>query len=376
MILTPFALPGELVSLDAVTEKPDLVRARVLQVLEASSERVQPRCPYFGLCGGCHYQHASVAYQAAQKIEIVRETLKRSGKVEAPSRIELVAGPGWEYRNRIQLHFEGDSVGFHEAGTHQVVDVDRCAVASPKLSEAIRALRSMMRDRRWPNFLRSMELFTNEKEFQVNVLDSGARHLSRSFFEWCGEQLPGSMSASLDYPVDDLTYRVSHKSFFQVNRFLIEPLVESALGEVRGESALDLYAGVGLFSLPLARRFVSVTSVEAVASAVTDLEFNARRARSGVTAHQANVETFLERTHRAPDFVVADPPRAGLGKKVVSELVRIRPRRLHIVSCDPSTLARDLASLLAGGYAVESMTVVDLFPQTSHIETVTRLVPA
>lgn len=373
VVLTPLVLPGELVRIGAVSEKPQLIRARVLEVVEPSPERVQPRCPYFGRCGGCHYQHAAEGYQAVQKIEIVRETLRRAAKVEPPGQIELIAGPGWEYRNRVQLHFDRGWIGFHEAGSHEVVGVEQCAVASPALNGAIRSLRAMMRDRRWPKFLRALELFTNENEYQVNVLDSGTQHLSRGFFEWCAEQLPGAMSSSLDYPAAGTVFRVSHKSFFQVNRFLLDQLVESGI-VTDGGTALDLYAGVGLFSIPLARRFASLTAVESVASAVTDLEFNARRAGVNITAVQSTAEAYLARAGEAPDFVLADPPRAGLGKQVVTELLRLQPQRIHIVSCDPSTLARDLASLLVGGYRISTMTLIDLFPQTSHIETITGLV--
>jgi 23S rRNA (uracil1939-C5)-methyltransferase len=168
-------------------------------------------------------------------------------------------------------------------------------------------------------------------------------------------------------------YRVGHRSFFQVNRFLIDRLAECALDGAEGMSALDLYAGVGLLSLPLARRCRSVLAVESNASALRDLEFNAERAGMAVAARKATVEQFLETVEAPPDFVLADPPRAGLGKSVVNELLRLKAPVLTIVSCDPATLARDLAPLLAGGYRFDALTLIDLFPQTWHIETVTRL---
>lgn len=374
VLLAPFALPGELARVAELSEKPDLLRGRVTEVLEPSSERVAPRCPYFGRCGGCHYQHASDSYQAKQKVEILREVLRRIGKVEPPAVVGLVVGPAWNYRNRVQLHFHEGWMGFREAGSHNVVGIENCAVASPRLNQAISALREMMRDRRWPRFLRSMELFTNEREVQVNVLSSGARHLSRSFFEWCSERLPGAMSSSLEYTAAGAAFRVSHKSFFQVNRFLTDRLVELALESVNGEAALDLYAGVGLFTVPLARRFQQVTAVEAVASAVHDLEHNTRHLTGTVSCVRSTTERYLERIERAPEFVLADPPRAGLGPQTVAHLLRLKPRRLTTISCDPATLARDLAALCAGGYRIDEITLIDLFPQTSHIETVVKLV--
>jgi 23S rRNA (uracil1939-C5)-methyltransferase len=169
-------------------------------------------------------------------------------------------------------------------------------------------------------------------------------------------------------------FRVSSNSFFQVNRFLADQLVEAALAGAEGETALDLYAGVGLFSLALGRRFRRVNAVEAGGGAVRDLRFNAERAGlTGVKAQQTTAEAALEKLQRPPDFVLADPPRSGLGKAMVERLAALKPRRLAIVACDPATLARDLAALTACGYRIASMTLVDLFPQTFHLETVVRL---
>jgi 23S rRNA (uracil1939-C5)-methyltransferase len=169
-------------------------------------------------------------------------------------------------------------------------------------------------------------------------------------------------------------FRVSRNSFFQVNRFLLDRLVEVALEGAEGETALDLYAGVGLFSLALARGFKEVAAVESGSGAVRDLEFNAERAGlANLRAERQTAEEYLQKLEHAPDFVLLDPPRAGLGKAVVRRLAELRPRQVTIVSCDPATLARDLAGLTAAGYRVEQMTLVDLFPQTFHLETVVRL---
>jgi 23S rRNA (uracil1939-C5)-methyltransferase len=166
---------------------------------------------------------------------------------------------------------------------------------------------------------------------------------------------------------------VGHHSFFQVNRFLIDALVETALRGAEGESAVDLYAGVGLFSLPLAERFRDLVAVESGGGAIRDLKFNAERAGRTVIAEQQAAEAYLEHLDQAPDFVLADPPRAGLGKDVVRHLLRLSPRRAVIVACDPATLARDLAPLIAGGNKIVRMAIVDLFPQTYHFETVVEL---
>jgi 23S rRNA (uracil1939-C5)-methyltransferase len=196
--------------------------------------------------------------------------------------------------------------------------------------------------------------------------------VARRFFDWCGENIPGMVQGALDYRGE---FRVSSNSFFQVNRFLVDRLAETAIEGAEGDSALDLYAGVGLFTLPLARRFRQVTAVESGAGASRDLRFNLDRAGlAQVRSDASTVEAFLEKLKRAPDFVLVDPPRAGLGKPVVERLKELRPRLLTIVACDPATLARDLAALVAGGYKMRKITLVDLFPQTYHLETVVSLV--
>jgi 23S rRNA (uracil1939-C5)-methyltransferase len=370
VVLAPFVLPGERIRVHAEQEKPGLVRARTLEVLEPAPERVAAPCPVFGRCGGCHYQHAPYEYQIAAKRAILVDQLRRLGKIEPPETIAAAAAEPWGYRNRAQLHIDGRHIGYRQAGSHRLCEVKQCPVASPKINETIHALAGMLHNPRWPRFVRSLEIFTDEQQVQLNVLDKD-RPVAKRFFEWCAEQIPGLVEDALDYQG---RFRVSRNSFFQVNRFLLDRLVEVALEGAEGETALDLYAGVGLFSLALARGFREVTAVESGSGAVRDLQFNAERAGlANLRAEQRMAEEYLQKLERAPDFVLLDPPRAGLGKAVVRRLGELRPRQVAIVSCDPATLARDLAGLTAAGYRVEKMTLVDLFPQTFHLETVVRL---
>jgi 23S rRNA (uracil1939-C5)-methyltransferase len=369
VVLVPFVLPGEVVEVAIERERPGLAEARLLNVVTPSAERVAAPCPYFARCGGCHYQHAPYEFQLARKVEVLREVLKRVGKLEAPEEIGVIAGAPIEYRNRVQLHLAGREIGYLEAASNRLCPVDQCPVASPAINSALASLRKMQGDRKFPAFVRTIELFTNETAVQVNVLASD-RPVARHFFDWCAEAIPGAASGSLDYTAAGAVYRVGHRSFFQVNRFLIDRMVEAGLADAEGDTALDLYAGVGLFSLPLARRVRSVTAVESGSSAVHDLAFNAERASLPVQVERAVVETYLEGLSATPDFVLADPPRAGLGKGVVRQLLRLRPPRMTIVSCDPATLARDLTALAGSGYRLERVTLIDLFPQTYHIETV------
>jgi len=310
VVFAPFCLPGERIRAAAEREKPGLVRARTLEVLEAAPERVDAGCEYFGRCGGCHYQHAPYEYQLAAKRAILEEELHRLAHTVPPQEIEVVAAEPWGYRNRAQFHLEDGRLGYHEARSHRVWGIAHCPIASPRVNQAIGALNQMMHEGRWPRFVRTLEVFTDERQVQLNVL----------------------------------------------------------------ETALDLYAGVGLFSLALARRFRKVTAVESGGGAVRDLRFNAERAGfSRLQAEQATAEAFLEKLHSPPDFLLMDPPRTGAGKAMVARLCELKPRAVVIVACDPATLARDLAGLIAGGYHTARMALVDLFPQTFHLETVVRL---
>jgi 23S rRNA (uracil1939-C5)-methyltransferase len=360
VLLTPLVLPGERV----LVEQTEKLHAVVREIQTPAPERVAAPCPYFGVCGGCHYQHAPYEYQLTQKLEILREVMRRIGKIDAPADIRIVRGPEWNYRNRTQLHISDGRIGYLRLGSHTLCPVDLCPISSPQINEAIAALTQMVRDRRFPSFVRTVELFTNERDVQLNVLETG-KPLARHFFDWCAERIPGYASGAIDYD----GFRIGPRSFFQVNRFLIGDLVSAAIGDATGDTALDLYAGAGLFSRPLAARFAHVIAVESGASAVADLKHNV----PGAEAVRSSVDVFLQNLHHRPDLVVADPPREGLGKVVVRELARLKPRRLNIVACDPATLARDLRGLIDAGYTIDRMILVDLFPQTYHLETVVHL---
>jgi 23S rRNA (uracil1939-C5)-methyltransferase len=370
VVFAPYVLPGERIRAHAEQEKPGMVRARMLEVLEAASDRVAAPCPVFGRCGGCHYQHAPYEYQLAAKRSILVEELRRLGKITAPADIPVIAAEPFGYRNRVQLAVEETRIGYREGRSHKLCPVADCPVSSPKINQAIAALNRMSRDSRWPKFMRALEIFTDDRQVQINVLETD-RPVARRFFDWCGTEIEGVVEGALDY---EARFRVSSNSFFQVNRFLLDQLVETALGDAAGDSAADLYAGVGLLSLPLARRFREVAAVESGAGAVRDLQFNAERSGLGnLRALQQTAEEHLAKLEKAPDFMVLDPPRAGLGKAVVKRLAELKPKQLVIVACDPATLARDLSALLASDYRIERMALIDLFPQTYHLETVVRL---
>ncbi len=372
VVLTPFALPGELVSVETRPAKGNILRGWVKKVQEPSTERATPVCPYFTKCGGCHYQHASYPFQLQWKESILRETLLRTGGFEYDSEIPILSAEPWGYRNRIQLHFSQRKMGFRRPESHELCPIESCTISSPRLNEAIAAFNSKLRRPEWPDFLQSLEVFTNETDVHLNIIESN-RPVAARFFTWCAGFVPGFLQGSIEYKAAGHTFRISRGSFFQVNRFLIEALVAEVLGGYRGDSVLDLYAGVGLFTVPLAERFRRVAAVERSASAFHDLEQNCASLAPRVTAAKTATEDFLASLMEPPQLVVADPPRTGLGKDAAQHLLRLTPEKMVIVSCDPATLARDLR-ILRQGYRIDRMVLVDLFPQTYHFETVVHLV--
>ncbi len=374
VIFTPFVLPGETVQVAPPASKKHAQRASLIRVTTPSQDRVDPLCPIFGECGGCHYQHVDYPAQLRFKRGILAETLRRGAKIDFDeSRIAVISGDPWGYRNRTQFHIANGKIGYRQMRSQNLIPAAHCPISSPKVNEALAKLNRMVKDRRWPRFVTSLEVFTDETQVQWNVQES-TQPVAKHFFDWLAAEIPGTVPGALQYEVNGDVFSIAGNSFFQVNRSLIGCLADLAIGEETGATAWDLYAGAGLFSVPLARRFGKVTAVES-GRAADDLQRNTRRAGVDVEAVRQNSEQFLMQTDGGkdgPDFVLADPPRAGLGASAVARLLELGPRKLVIVACDPATLARDMAQL-ALRYEIERLSMVDLFPQTFHIETIIAL---
>lgn len=376
VLLVPFVLPGERVAVSVRRVNAGLLRGTLREVIKAAPQRTTPRCEYFADCGGCHYQHSQYSLQLEQKRRVLCETLQRLGGIAYEYGIAVLSAGPWYYRNRIQLHFSDRKMGFHRsgkggAGAHEVCSINHCEISSPALNAAIPKLQAALRQPQWPQFLRSLELFTNESQMQLTVVET-MRPIARRFFEWCATFLDSLVEGPIEYPAAEHVFRISRGSFFQVNRFLVDALVAEVLQGRAGNYAIDLYAGVGLFSLPLAERFARVDAVESGGPAFRDLESNASRSGLAIRPVRGSAEEFLRTSTEPPDLVIADPPRAGLGVQTTAELLRLRPPQIVIVSCDPATLARDLRTILEA-YTISRLTLVDLFPQTYHLETVAHL---
>ena len=396
-IFTPLALPGEPARVRIVDDRRGYAFAEPEQIVAAALERVAPQCPHFGPCGGCHYQHASYEAQLAFKRAILQETLERAG-VPPPQQIAVLAGEPWKYRNRIRVAFDAaGNPGYRGRRSHQVIPIRECPIAAPLLVKAALAAAELFRRFSPALHPAEMSLFCDGTESAL-LMDVSAAHPSKALaedfagelveeipglkgVEFSAEGMPGRQphtsahwgSSSLVYRAAGFDYRVDQGAFFQVNRWLVDKFVDCATAGQRGGVAWDLYAGVGLFARRLAMNFDRVIAVESASVALPALEANLA-GTPAAAIHAATIEFLLrERSGARPDLIVVDPPRAGLGAEITELLAKIAAPALVYVSCDPATLGRDLRPLLSAGYAIETLTLADLFPQTFHIESVVQL---
>ena len=415
-VFVPFVLTAEKVEATLTEQKPGFARATADTILEPSPHRITPGCPHFAACGGCHYQHTTYEHQLKIKEEILRETLRRTAKLEVQD-IQVHPSPPWNYRNRSRLQVRVAptfAAGYFKLASHELLPVEACPISSPLINRGIAALWQNGREGKVPQGIKEVEFFANADDSQLLVDVSCAREARRADVrEWSEEfraalpeiagvvafrePNPGDRKAGapevlvtagaahLTYETQNAKYRVSAGSFFQTNRHLTDELISIVAAGQAGDHALDLYAGVGLFSTALAGDFHHIVSVEPSQTSTADLSYN--QSSNGETV-QATTEQYLARAENSgrvgkgavlphiphkPDLAVVDPPRSGLGERVARLLTTLGAPRVIYVSCDPATLARDLGPLLAAGYRVEQVHLVDLFPQTYHLETIVHL---
>jgi 23S rRNA (uracil1939-C5)-methyltransferase len=405
-VFVPLTLPGEQARVHITQSKLGYATAEVEEMIRAAPERIVPACPHFGACGGCHYQHTGYATQLALKQTILRETLLRGGVI-VPAEIAVLSGNPWAYRNRIRLALDvAGNLGYRSRRSHSVVPLRECPIAAPLLVEAALAFAQVARG--LAPVLRPTEiaLFCNAAEtallatvFTAHPAKLRFDALAQAWYEripaLAGAELvtegragqqPRTLAhwgaASIDYRAAGFDYRVDHGAFFQVNRWLVDALVERVVAGRKGALAWDLFAGVGLFARQLAANFTNVVAVESAPSALQALAANLK-CTAGIPVKSETLD-FL-RTHAThytaggsprsavPDLIVVDPPRTGLGAESCALLAEIAASDMVYVSCDPATLARDLRALISSGYQIQSIALADLFPQTYHLETVVHL---
>jgi 23S rRNA (uracil1939-C5)-methyltransferase len=406
VVFVPRALPGDRVLARVEQVGKGFVRARLEQLLEPGPGHRELPCAFAARCGGCSYQGVAYETQLALKRDVLLETLARGG-VAWPGTLDVHPSPETGWRTRAALHFEegpaGLKLGVREEGSHAVVDVDRCLQLPDTMMEAAQGLRRALQGeagrkaRKGAGALGDLDLASSldgpglVAALAVDGTAAAAQHMAG-----VAREVPALTGFGLLVPhgggrryvhvagdpwlearVLGETLRFHVQSFFQSNRFLAEPLARHVRDLVPGGApVLDLYSGVGLFALPLARRGVPVTAVEGSATSAEDARINAERASLGVRVVEGDVRAVLPQVPaRTGEAVVLDPPRAGAGPEVVAAIAARSPVAVVYVSCDPATLARDLAVFHTQGYAVDQLTAWDLFPDTFHVETVVRLTP-
>ncbi|HEY5540881.1 MAG TPA: 23S rRNA (uracil(1939)-C(5))-methyltransferase RlmD [Coriobacteriia bacterium] len=402
--------PGDLVDAEIVEDHGRFVRAEVRHVLTPSPDRVEAPCPYFGVCGGCSWQHVSAGAQLAAKRQAVVDALTRIGRIASAEEIvaQTVASPReYGYRNKIELVARtgvgGLRLGYHKAGSDDLVPIDSCLLLPPKLQKAPKALSGALRYLSGGQDLGlrrvALRVAANTRDVEIALWTEPGPFPRQAASTTLGRALRSSSIVRVLVKGTDKerkvagvevlsgsgfwrerlsghTMTVSAPSFFQVNTAAAEALIGLALEALEADGSdrvVDLYAGAGTFTLPLAEVAGDVVAVEAASSAVRDLRRNLED--NQVWADVVGGDALRElREIGAVDSLLVDPPRSGLAEGVVEAIAQTRARTVAYISCDPATLARDAKALADAGYGLVSATPVDLFPQTYHVETVARFV--
>lgn len=360
-IFVSLAAPGDVVRVRVERTRGKLAFASIVEIIKPSPVRIEPPCPYFGRCGGCDFQQLNYEAQLKAKVEIINDCLNRITRLDPLPEIEIHPSlHEWRYRARANWQFDSPTrvLGYFERGSHRVCDVAECAVLVPELETTLETLRHQIK----------------KGSFEISTTDIDA--ISGDVGISVNPALAGFITREVNRKIGGETYYFSAKAFFQTNHALLESLIRKAIEEAHGSTAMDLYCGVGLFTLPLARRFDQVIGVE---SNRTSAEFARRNLEianlSNARVFNARIDEWFQ-AHpysESLDFLLLDPPRTGAEPTVIDGILALRPKQISYVSCDPATLARDLRLLLAAGYSLESVAAFDMFPQTHHVETVVRL---
>ena len=379
-VFVPFGLPNERVRVRLTEEKKGFARGEILEISESSPERITPRCIHFSKCGGCHYQSLSYENQLKAKAEILRDQLKRIGKIENPPVQPMIASPAeWNYRNHMQFHLTEDGrVGFVNARGRSVIPISECHLPQAgiqtfwpdlQFETTVGAERISVRvgqDEELMLILESESPETPELEIEADI---SVVHI----YDDHGVVIAGQ--DHLTVSVLEKDFHVSAASFFQVNTKMAGKMVQHlfAILPVSSDTTLlDVYCGAGLFSKFFASKCKQVIGVESSESACEDFAINLDEFEN-VELYEGEAEEILPALtgkFDSPLYMIVDPPRAGIEKHALDAIINIKPQVIVYVSCDPSTLARDASRLIHAGYQLEEVTPFDLFPQTYHIESI------
>lgn len=358
-IFVSLAAIGDQVRIRVNKKKGKLAFAEIVEIIEDSPFRVKPKCVYFGKCGGCDFQQMSYEAQLSAKVEIIKDCLKRIGKLDWTSEISIIPSENpFDYRSRASWHADTRTkkIGYFRRNSNDVFDIETCEILTPKLKETFAKLRQNL------NF---GEIWSEKIDIEATNSNDQVSVYSNEIIEPTNE---------IFFETEDFRYFYNAETFFQGNQSLIQKLIELATKDIKGKIALDLYCGVGLFSLPLAKQFEKVYAVEANTISIEFAKKNAENARlTNIEFFDEDVKEWLENNEVKPDFILLDPPRTGAEKEIIETICRLQPKQICYVSCEPSTLARDLKVLVENGYKIDLITATDLFPQTHHVETIVKL---
>jgi 23S rRNA (uracil1939-C5)-methyltransferase len=361
-LFVSLAAPADVVRIKIDRVQGKVGFASIVEVIRPSPVRAEPPCPYFGLCGGCDFQQLTYEAQLKAKVEIIRDCLHRIARIDAPLDIVMHPSPAeWHYRARAMWQVDATSrrLGYFARGSRDICDVEYCAVLVPELQDTLEKARNDIRSGNAAAELRDISAVVGDESVSVQPA------------------IAGFQPREVTRVIGNETYHFSSEAFFQVNHALLPALIEEALSNLKGKIAIDLYCGVGLFTVPLARRFEQVIGVEANERAA-DLAWRnidlAQLDNAEVVTLDVGEWLKYYRSFEPIDLLLLDPPRTGAENKVIAGILNQRPQTIVYVSCDPATLGRDLKKLIAGGYSLDSLTAYDMFPQTHHVETVARLV--
>lgn len=371
-VFIPYSATGDRLKIRITEVEKKFSRASVEEILIPSVDRRPPPCQYFGICGGCQLQHINYEAQLKAKTDFIRESLFRIGKLEWTSEIPIRHNAELGYRSRAEIKVARSSdsqifklqLGYFRYGTHDICEVDECAILLPPANRELHKLHEN------PSLLPSdatrVYLTVGDDEVLMTPADGQSSRIAE--FDALG---------TAHQTINGIRYGFGVRSFFQANRLLVEELLNTALGNANGKFAVDFYAGVGLFSMALSKRFEQVCAVEGNKTSANHGIENAKLNNiNNVRYESISVEAWLK--YKAPempkpDMVLLDPPRAGAGNIVTNRLIALAPPLITYISCDPATLARDLRMLVDAGYHISSITAIDMFPQTFHVETVVHL---
>ncbi|MBK9708024.1 MAG: class I SAM-dependent RNA methyltransferase [Acidobacteria bacterium] len=368
-VFVPYAAVGDHLRVKIVSLERNYARAVIDEIVWASPTRREPTCAHFGICGGCQLQHITYAAQLEAKASFIRESLRRLGGIEWNDEIKVRSASEFGYRSRAELKVSHNGstnpqIGYYRSGTQEICEVTDCPILLPAVNRELHRLRvetSMVP-------ADATRIFLTAGDDEV-ILTPGTGENART-------EAIDSMGTAYQC-ISGIKYGFGVRSFFQGNRLLVDELVNEAIGGNRGRFAVDLYAGVGLFSLQLAKTFDQVCAVEGNRFAAAHGAENARANGVGNVKYEPiSVEAWLKYKsgeYPQPDLVLLDPPRAGAGPQVLSRVLSLKSPAISYISCDPATLARDLKQLLSEGYSIESVTALDMFPQTFHVEAVVHL---